>query len=344
MKEIRLTTLLTELLIIAAIFKSRLMPQRKQLKLSSFFIFLLFSVFIIASCTPPRAIYNSGKVTPHKQFKVGADFSANLTSHIARSLYDNVKSVATPLLTKDSLNLNDQITYLNKTALAYAIDPFGVGYGFYARYGVASRFDLGYKFTSGTHVFDGMYQFMGSTGTFEAPRKDVLNGSAGVQYSFKSYDLPSWSGLDKAQSVLGFNFKRKDLMIPLIFSLSLGEEETYGSVAFGCVYSRTFINYGFGNNRIYDTLNHHAPQLVNFLDVKNNFSAFGTFFNIKLGYKFIYVIPACALYYQNYGTYKLIDGSEAKFKGFSFVPSLGVQINPTEISKALKKKQGVKKV
>ena len=54
---------------------------------------------------------------------------------------------------------------------------------------------------------------------------------------------------------------------------------------------------------------------------------------------FICVIPAFAVYYQNYGTYKLIDGSEAKFKGFSFVPSIGFQINPTEISNALKKKQ-----
>ncbi len=314
------------------------MEQRKQSAHCRLIISLLLSIFIIASCTPPRAIYNSGKVTPHKQFKAGGDFSANFTSHIARSLYDNVKSVATPLITKDSLTLNEQIVYLNKTALAYALDPFGAGYGFYARYGLLPRFDLGYKFSSGTHVFDGMYQFMGSTGTFDAPQKNVLNGSIGVQYSFKNYDLPSWSGMDKAQSVLGFNFKREDLLVPVIFSLSFGDEETYGSLGFGCVYTKTFISYGFSNNRIYDTLNNHTPQLINFLDIKQNFSAFGVFVNLKLGYKFIYIIPSCALYYQNYGTYKLINGSEATFKGISFVPSIGVQINPTEISKALKKK------
>ena len=215
------------------------MEQRKQSAHCRLIISLLLSIFIIASCTPPRAIYNSGKVTPHKQFKAGGDFSANFTSHIARSLYDNVKSVATPLITKDSLTLNEQIVYLNKTALAYALDPFGAGYGFYARYGLLPRFDLGYKFSSGTHVFDGMYQFMGSTGTFDAPQKNVLNGSIGVQYSFKNYDLPSWSGMDKAQSVLGFNFKREDLLVPVIFSLSFGDEETYGSLGFGCVYTKT---------------------------------------------------------------------------------------------------------
>lgn len=315
------------------------MTQRKDFHIIRLFFFCLIGSFAISSCTPPRAIYNSGKVTPSQQCKVGADFSANLTSHFAKNLYKNVESIATPLITKDSLSLDEQIIYLNKTALAYAIDPFGAGYGFYARYGVAPHFDLGYKFTSGTHVIDGMYQFMGSTGSVEEPKEGMVHGSIGAQYSFRNYDLPSWSGLDKAQSILDFNLKRKDLLVPLIFSLAIGPEETYGSVSWGIVYTHTYLNYGFENQRIYDTLNSMAPQIVGAIHAKQDFAAWGTFMNLKLGYKFIYIIPAFALYYQNYGSYKLIDGTDATFKGISFVPSLGFQLNPVELSNALKRKQ-----
>ena len=314
------------------------MPENKDFSRSRIVLFCLLSAFIMASCTAPRAIYNSGKVTPHKQLKAGGDFSVNLPSLFARNLYDNIENIATPLLNRDTLSLDAQIIYLNKTAMAYAIDPFGAGYGFFARYGVAPRLDVGYKYASGSHVFDGMYQFMGSTGTFDAPQEDFFNGSIGLQYSSKNYDLPSWSGLDKVQSILDFKFKRKDILVPLIFSLSFGPEETVGSLAFGCVYTHTFISYGIDNNRIFDTLNSMAPQLVDILNAKQDFSAFGTFVNVKLGYKFIYIIPAFALYYQNYGTYKLIDGSEASFKGFSFVPSVALQFNISELSKAIKNK------
>jgi len=302
-------------------------------------LLLIFCIFYLLSCTPPRSIQNSGKVTPHKQFKAGADVTANLTSHFARSLYKNVESIAQPLINKDSINLDEQLIYLNKTALAYAIDPFGAGYGFYARYGILPDFDIGYKLASGSHVFDGVYQFMGSKGTISAPEEGMLHGSIGFQYSFKNYSLPDWSGLKLAQKILDFNMKRKDILIPLTVSVAIGPEETYGSVSLGIAYSHTFLNYGFGNSRIYDTLNSMSPEIIAAIHSKQNFSAWGTFFNIKLGYKFIYFIPACALYYQNFGNYNLIDGNTAGFKGISFVPSFGLQINPVEISNALKKKE-----
>ncbi len=303
------------------------------------FTAFVFLIFIVTSCIPPRTIYNSGKVTPHKELKAGFDFSGNFTSHFARNLYDNVESIATPLINKDTLSLDEQIIYLNKTALAYAIDPFGAGYGVYARYGVVPGLDVGYKFTSGTHVFDAQYQFMGSRGSFDNPGKDFFNGSIGVQYSFKNYSLPDWSGLSMAQSILDFKLNRKDLLIPLIFSVSIGPEETYGSFAWGLVYTHSFISYGFDNKRIYDTISSMAPTLIEAFHNKQNYPAYGAFYNLKLGYKFIYIIPACALYYQNYRGYRLINGTDATFKGISFVPSIGLQINPTQISNALKKKQ-----
>ncbi len=302
------------------------------------FLVSIISVYFIVSCTPPRAIINSGKVTPYKQVKVGGDFTGNLTTHFARSFYENIETIAKPLINKDSLNIDEQILYLNRTALAYAIDPFGAGYDFYVRYGVASGFDVGYKLASGTHVFDGQYQFMGSKGTVSEPADGMLHGSIGFEYGFKNYSLPNWKGLKLAQEILDFDLKRKDLLVPLIFSVAIGPEETYGSISCGIVYSHTFLNYGFGNSRIYDTLNSLSPEIVAAIHSKQNFSSLGTFFNFKLGYKYIYVIPAFAIYYQNYGKYNLIDGNQTGFKGFSLVPSFGLQINLTEVSGGLRKK------
>ena len=300
-----------------------------------FFFILVFMA--VQACTPPRNVIHSGKVTPKGQVKVGADVTGNFTSHFARSLYKNVEAIVEPLVNKDSLQLDEQILNLNRTALAYAIDPFGAGYGFYARYGFTKGLDMGYRLASGTHVFDAMYQFAGSKGTIDEPEEGMLHGSIGFQYGFKNYSLPGWSDLKLAQKILDFNLKRKDILVPLIFSVGIGPEETYGAVSFGLAYSHTFLDYGFGNSRIYDTLNSVSPEIVASIHDKKHFPAWGAFFNLKLGYSFIYIIPACALYYQNYGTYNLIDGSTASFKGVSLTPSLGLQLNLMEIENLMKK-------
>ncbi|OPZ96760.1 MAG: hypothetical protein BWY70_01673 [Bacteroidetes bacterium ADurb.Bin408] len=140
-------------------------------------LLVVVSSFFVISCIPPRTIYNSGKATPHKEVKAGFDFSGNFTSHFARNLYDNVEDVAKPLINKDSLSLDEQLIYLNKTALAYAIDPFGGGYGLYVRYGAAQGFDVGYKFSSGTHVFDGMYHFLARKVRWTIPEPAFLTAA-----------------------------------------------------------------------------------------------------------------------------------------------------------------------
>ncbi len=294
---------------------------------------------LIQSCTPPKSITQSGKVTPQGQVKVGMDYCINVPTHVVRSLYQNVDGIVTPLINEDTIILNDQLVKLNKTALAYAIEPIGFGYNFYGRYGIYKHFDVGYKYASGTHVIDAMYQFLGSTGSINEPGEKGMSGSIGIQYSSKKYELPDWSGLDKVQSVLGFEMKRKDLMIPVIFSLPFGTEEKVGNFSFGLAYMHTFLNYGFQSGRIYDTLNNAAPMIIQAIQGKKDYGSMGIFFNFKLGYKYAYFLPAFALYYQNYGSYTLIDGSSVKFKGFTYVPSLGIQINPTQIYYDIKKRK-----
>lgn len=293
----------------------------------------------ISSCSPPKAITLSGKVTPKGQVKMGLDYSVNASNHFAKSLYNNIGSIANSKLSQDTIILDEQLVNLNKTVLAYAIEPIGAGSNYYIRYGVVKHLDVGYKYASGTHTFDGMWQFTGSTGTINEPGETKMCGSIGLQFSSKKYELPSWSGLDKVQNLLGFEMKRKDFLVPLIFSKSFGKEETFGNISFGLVYIRSFFDYGFKTNNIYDTISSTAPTAIQALNGKRNFGSTGVFLNFKLGYKYIYFLPAFAMYYQNYGSYKLIDGNTVSFKGMTFVPSLGLQINPTQIYYDSKKRR-----
>ncbi|HET6244926.1 MAG: hypothetical protein H0V01_00130 [Bacteroidetes bacterium] len=300
---------------------------------------LISFILIQLGCTPPRSITQSGKVTPHKNFKVGIDLSANIPTHFVQSLYRNTEGIVNPLMKKDTVILNEKLLKLNETALAYAVEPLGFGYNYYIRYGVYKRFDLGYKYASGTHTIDGMYQFLGSTGTIDNPGEKGNHGSIGIQYSSKKYELPKWSGLNKVQNLIGFKMQRKDFLIPIVFSIPFGEEESLGNFSFGLVYSHTFLKYGFENENIYDTTYTQAPTNIQSIHDKKNYASFGAFFNFKIGYKYAYFLPAFALYYQDYGSFMLLDQSMIRFKGLTFVPSIGLQINPSQIASSIKKKK-----
>ena len=60
---------------------------------------------------------------------------------------------------------------------------------------------------------------------------------------------------------------------------------------------------------------------------KSGFDAFGTFANFKIGRKYVFFNFSLAMYYQNYGRYPMIGGSEVVLRGISIVPSYGIQFN-----------------
>ena len=66
---------------------------------------------------------------------------------------------------------------------------------------------------------------------------------------------------------------------------------------------------------------------------KRDFSSFGGFVNLKLGYRYFYVIPAVSLFYQNYGDYALLNGQSTSLSGFTVVPSLGFQLRIPNFTK-----------
>lgn len=297
----------------------------KTTKNNLLFLFVLLAITILFSCTAPRSITQSGKVTPHKYFKVGGDYCINASSIPLTNAYKNIESIATELINKDSIVLDEKIYDVNKTLVAYALDPISTGYALHLRYGVFKRWDVGYKWASGVHVFDTRYQFLGPTGNFKEPQEGKIFGSVGVQYSQQSFDVPI-KYLDKLQQLLGFEFKRKDLMFPIAFSIPFGIDEKFGNFSFGLVYSHTFVNYSFDPKNLYQKIDNNVPEFIPSLKGKQNFGSIGIFTNFKLGYKFVHVLPALAIYFQNYGTYHVIGG-DAHFKGVTVVPSIGVVFN-----------------
>lgn len=289
------------------------------------------ATLLISSCTAPRTIVSSGKVTPRGEFRAGGNLAFNVATATLSKTGSALKSAAQAAATKDTIGFSQSVNNLQVAALAYVLDPVRPSSDLYLRYGVIDRVDVGYKYAFGSHVFDAAYQFLGPTGTPEKPGgpAGATYGSIGLQFATQRAKLPSVPFLDDIADVLGFRATRRDLIVPLVFSHSFGPEEEIGAFSYGVVYTHTFLRYGFGPDKIFQAnTNTKIPVL---LEQKTNFSSFGAFANVKIGYRYAYVIPSLGLYYQNYGTYQLLNNQTAKLSGLTIVPSLGLQFRiPTK--------------
>jgi hypothetical protein len=288
----------------------------------------------MTGCMAPRAITSTGKVTPHGEFRVGGNQSFNIPTETIGKTGAVVKEAADQLASADKVEYSAIVDKLQVAALAYVIDPVQPAADLYLRYGVVDRLDVGYKYAFGSHVFDAMYQFMGPTGTPDRPggAPGAMYGSVGLQYATQRAKLPDIPYLDNINSLLRFRATRHDLMVPLVFSKSFGPEEEIGAVSFGAVYTHTFLRYGFDPRNIYKSGS--ATELLPSLpEQKHDFSSYGLFANVKIGYRYAYIIPAFAMYYQNYGTYQLLNNQSAKLKGMTFIPSIGLQFRIPKFTK-----------
>ncbi len=299
-------------------------------------LIILVLVILSQACTAPRAIIDSGKVTPKHHLKIGYNYSANIptltiknTAEVINKAIDygkasndvgkDIENFANTVST--STVYDERYKLLNKYALSYFLDPVTAGFNYYGRLGIINKVDIGYQYSSGTHAFDTKYQFMGTTGSIGSGEKSKkIYGSIGLQYSYRNYKLPF--GLEKLQDKVGLEFKRKDIFIPIIFSKSFGAEEKIGHVSWGVAYNHSFINYGFKPQNLY---NEQATELLSTMYYKKNFGSVGAFVNVKVGYKFVYFLAAVSAFYQNYGNFYLLDGSQVNLSGFTVVPSVGLQ-------------------
>lgn len=294
------------------------------------FYFWQLSIMVLAAlataCSPSRTITASGKVTPQGKFKLGYNSAFNVATAPLAEIDDVTKAAVNAIKNRDSIYFED-VAQLSQGLLAYSLDPVGTTSEFYLRYGVAPRVDVGYKLASGAHVFDAMYQFLGSTGTPTNPGPAGLYGSIGIQYSGQKSDLPSKLGLNVLSTVLNYELSRRDVLVPLVFSHSFGPEEEIGNISWGLVYGHSFIKYGFAPTKLFRKYAGDMVEKIEPFSNKENYSSFGAFLNAKLGYRYAYVVPAVSIYYQNYGNYNFFNIQSKNYKGVTIVPSLGLQFN-----------------
>ena len=291
------------------------------------------SLLLATACSAPRAIVATGKVTPQGEFRVGYNQGFNIATAPLDKAGTALKNAASTAARKDTVGYGGAVNSLQAAALAYILDPVQPTADLSIRYGIMPHLDAGYKYAFGSHVFDAQYQFLGPTGSPENPGRGAVSGttyaSIGLQFATQRAKLPSLPFLSDINSVLNFRATRNDLLIPLIISQSFGPEEEIGAISYGLVYAHSWVSYGFAPNNVY--LN---TQKIPALPTQSrNFSSFGGFVNLKLGYRYFYVIPAVSVFYQNYGDYALLNGASTSLSGVTFVPSLGFQLRIPNFTK-----------
>jgi hypothetical protein len=296
----------------------------KKHYLSKLFVFLIpFS--LVYSCSPPKSIINSGKVLTKHQVRFGSNYSVNVsTSPISQS----IKGVQgfKDLNNTDSFRFDKGLEHINAIALAYCLDPIGYKTDFYLRYGLGHNLDIGYRYSGKAHVMDARYQFLGSNRTYQYSDYKGMYGSVGLQFGWQNYSFGD-KKFEQIQRIFDLKMTRKDLSVPVIFSKSFGPEEKYGALSFGVVYTHSFIRYKVNPKNVYIRDNEGIQELLQPMNAKMNYGSYGTFVNVKGGYKFIFFNAGISCYYQKYGTYPLLGGGSVKLEGWTFVPNYGVQFN-----------------
>jgi len=297
------------------------MKKNNLMKLAA----LLVPLGMIYSCSPPKSIVNSGKVVTKNQVRFGTNYSVNVsTSPITESI-KGIKEFSS-FSNKDSFQLDQGLEHINAAALAYCLDPIGYKTDFYLRYGLGHNIDLGYRNSGKAHVIDTRYQFLGSNSTYQYSDYKGLYGSIGLQYGWQKFGFGDQK-FDQLQKVFDLSMSRKDISIPLIFSKSFGPEEKFGALSFGLIYTHSFVKYNVNPKNVYLRDNEGVQHMLEPLNAKKNYGSYGSFLSVKAGWKFIYFNAGVACYYQKYGTFPLLGGSNVTLKGFTIVPSYGVQFN-----------------
>ena len=283
-------------------------------------ISFFFCVLLLTSgCVTNKSIVNSGKVTPKGNFAGGMNVSVNAPSAPVDAIKDKSNWDIISLAGEPHMIVQDITKSINKAMIAYALDPIGGNYDFFLKYGVYNRFDIGYKHGP-SHIFDCQYQFMGPIGNYNNATDERWYGSVGLQFTpVTKFKLPEF--LEPMEDRLGIEFKRTDILMPLIFSYSFGQEEKFGAVSFGLALGYSHVTYNCNPINVFDQYNVQLSGLSG----TSNYMSYGGFVNLKLGYKRVFLVPSLAIYNQNYGTYKLINAETVSIKGMTVVTSVGLR-------------------
>lgn len=283
---------------------------------------------LTTACVAPRSVIHSGRVTPQGEVRVGTEMVVNVPTGTAGALLEGLEGAVDSLTQKSDRLFEDNLNTASKAALAHSLDPLTSGLALSVRYGFLERFDAGYKYSFGAHALDARFQFLGKPGvpTRRGPSSGSgLAGSVGLQYSQQSFELPSLAGLDKLGKLFGFHMTRQDLLVPVALSIPFGADEKYGALGFGIVGGYTFLDYGLEPHDVVKEVN-GVQEVVAKVTREQGFATYGAFLNVKGGYRYVYVGAGLAMYYQDYGTFQLLDQAAISLSGLTFVPTLNVEM------------------
>lgn len=276
---------------------------------------MFIAAITLVGCVAPRSNIHSGRVTPKGDIKLGLDIPINIPLSTIEVASD-VTAEEINAFKKDQERSQESVYRYSRLVLAQSVDPIGVSNQLYARYGLIDNLDIGLAYGSAGLIADTAYQLLHS-------KNNTFDASIGLQYNQQDYELPS--PVNKVQDILGYTFKRRDVLLRATLSLPFGEDERFGAFGFGAVLSYTNLSYGFEPNELSYVVGDQSTLLPGVPEGSSSFLAYGGFANIKLGYKYIYFVASLSIYYQNYGEYKLLDNKSVTLDGLSFVPSFGVQ-------------------
>ena len=131
--------------------------------------------------------------------------------------------------------------------------------------------------------------------------------------------------LEDLQDLLGYEFTRKDVLVPLAFSYSLGPDELFGAITFGVAYNLGLVKYGFKEEKVAQLFQESLEEEgIMVPHDEKSVHAFGPFLNVKVGYRWIYAIASLSIYYQDYGSYDIFGVKTSRFSGLTFIPSFGL--------------------
>ncbi len=289
-------------------------------------LYFLLSLLLLGyfSCSAPRSLMQSGRVTPHKDYNAGIEASINISGATLDNLFKGVEADARQFF-KDSLASDSSLKRSATTALSYSLDPFTLATGIWIRYGIFNRTDFGFRLSGGTLITDLRYQFLGPTKKSPSESRSMWYGSGGIQYSKTEFTLPSYLG--EIQKALGYEFVRRDLLLPFIFSRSLGPEEKYGAVVLGASLQYSAVHYGFKPSFLMNVVNGDRIAVKDVPSDKENYFAYGASAGLKIGHKPWYFFPALAVFYQDFGEYQIFNSQTASISGFTLLPSVSLQVN-----------------
>ncbi len=294
---------------------------------------LLSSLSLLAcACTAPRSILYSPQSLPKGEFEVGVNGDVNLPTQTSdalygsldqgiKVLYDNVTSNTVTSITADSLN------GFVKALIAYSVDPLGIQPGVYIRYGFWPRLEGGYHRNGSANGYDLRWQFLGPKSKDSVGKKNPWTGSVGAQYSSQSFELPAIAGLDKLQSLLQYNFDRKDILFPLVLGKPIGKNGRFGNFGLGLAYNVSFIEYDSDIRKMVERLENGSTKPFENLHGHKTISAYGGFANTRLGYRWIYLVGSMSAFWQDYGTFNLFGGQKTDLSGWTIIPSLALEFH-----------------